>query len=41
MMMNLGICVKAAKVLDFEGMLLARGILPPPAKLLVANEAAA
>jgi hypothetical protein len=40
-MMNLGICVKASKVLDFEGVLLAKGILPPPAKLLAANDAAA
>jgi V8-like Glu-specific endopeptidase len=41
MMMNLGICVKAAKVLDFEAMLLAKGILPSTAKLLTANDAAA
>jgi len=37
-MMNLGLCVKAAKVLDFETLLQDRGILPP---LKPAQEAAA
>ncbi len=36
MMMNLGFCVKAAKVLDFEAILLAKGVLPPPPKPLAA-----
>lgn len=41
MMMNLGFCVRAAKIMDFEAILLARGLLPPPTKLLAANDVAA
>jgi hypothetical protein len=40
MMMNLGICVRASKVLDFPALLRAKGIIPPPAKLYAANDAA-
>lgn len=41
MMMNLGFCVRAAKVMDFEAILQSRGLLPPPTELLAANNAAA
>lgn len=41
MMMNLGFCVRAAKIMDFEAILRARGLLPPPPKLLAANDVAA
>lgn len=37
MMMNLGFCIRGAKILDFEAILLANGILPPPTKLLAAE----
>lgn len=40
-MLNLGFCVKSAKILDFETMLQARGLLPPAPKLLAANDSAA
>lgn len=40
-MMNLGICVKSAKVLDFEAVLEKKGVLPPATKLLAAGEVAA
>jgi hypothetical protein len=41
MMMNLGFCVKSAKVLEFEAILQARGLLPAPPKLLAAHDTAA
>ena len=39
MMMNLGICVRAELVLDFEQVLRASGVQPKPAKLLAATSA--
>lgn len=41
MMMNLGFCVRAAKLRDFEALLLVQGVLPPPPKLLAASDVAA
>lgn len=41
MMMNLGICIRASKVLDFPVVLRAKGLLPPPTKVLAANDVAA
>ena len=40
-MMNLGICVRSSKILDFETMLQAKGVLPHPAKLSAATPVAA
>lgn len=40
MMMNLGFCVRAAKLRDFEAILVAKGLLLPPPRLLAANDAA-
>lgn len=37
MMMNLGFCVKADKIVDFEAILLTKGVLPAPTKQLAAE----
>lgn len=38
-MMNLGFCIRASKVQDFESILRRKGLLPPAMKLLSANAA--
>ena len=40
MMINLGFCVRAGKINDFEAILIARSLLPPAHNLLAANDAA-
>jgi hypothetical protein len=40
LMMNLGICLRAAKMFDFEANLRAEGIIQPPYKRLAASDAA-